>query len=65
MYQISPVCLWQESKSPNRPQAQLEASFKKTLFQTPQRLQRMMLRLQRYELQVEYEPSKTCSLQAL
>jgi len=57
MYQISPVCLWQESKSPNRPQA-FGSPFKKPLFQTPQRLQRMMLRLQRYDLQVEYEPGK-------
>ena len=51
MYQISPVCLWQESKRSDRPQ---EALFKKSLFQAPQRLQRMMLRLQRYDLQVEY-----------
>ena len=36
----------------------LEALFKKPLFQAPQRLQRMMLRLQRYDLQVEYEPGK-------
>ena len=36
----------------------LEALFKKSLFQAPQRLQRMMLRLQRYDLQVEYEPGK-------
>ena len=36
----------------------LEALFKKTLFQAPQRLQRMMLRLQRYDLQVKYEPGK-------
>ena len=57
MYQISLVCLWQESKRSDRPQA-LEALFKKPLFQAPQRLQRMMLRLQRYDLQVEYEPGK-------
>ena len=36
----------------------LEALFRKPLFQAPQRLQRMMLRLQRYDLQVEYEPGK-------
>ena len=37
----------------------LEALFKKPLFQlAPQRLQRMMLRLQHYDLQVEYEPGK-------
>ena len=36
----------------------LEALFKKPLFQAPQRLQRMMLRLQRYDLQVEYELGK-------
>ena len=36
----------------------LEALFKKLLFQAPQRLQRMMLRLQCYDLQVEYEPGK-------
>ncbi|KAL9987206.1 hypothetical protein ACROYT_G001477 [Oculina patagonica] len=37
----------------------LEALFKKPLFQTPQRLQRMMLSLQHYDLQVEYEPANT------
>ncbi|KAL9987237.1 hypothetical protein ACROYT_G001509 [Oculina patagonica] len=36
----------------------LEALFKKPLFQTLQRLQRMMLSLQHYDLQVEYEPGK-------
>ncbi|KAL9987234.1 hypothetical protein ACROYT_G001505 [Oculina patagonica] len=36
----------------------LEALSKKPLFQTPQRLQRMMLSLQHYDLQVEYEPGK-------
>ena len=36
----------------------LEALFKKPLFQAPQRLQRMMLRLQHYDLQVEYELGK-------
>ena len=36
----------------------LEALFKKPLFQAPQRLQRMMLRLQCYDLRVEYEPGK-------
>ena len=36
----------------------LEALFKKPLFQAPQRLQRMMLRLQRYDLQMEYKPIK-------
>lgn len=36
----------------------LEALFKKPLFQAPQRLQRVLLRLQRYDLQVKYEPGK-------
>ena len=36
----------------------LEALFRKPLFQAPQRLQRIMLRLQCYDLQVEYEPGK-------
>ena len=36
----------------------LEALFKKPLLQAPQRLQQMMLRLQRHDLQVEYEPGK-------
>ena len=43
-----------------------ESLFKKPLFQAPKRLQRMMLRLQRHELQVEYEPgNQTCTLQTL
>ena len=57
MYQISPVCLWQEVKA-QTDHKPLEALFKKPLFQAPQRLQRMMLRLQRYDLQAEYEPGK-------
>ena len=36
----------------------LEPLFKKPLFQAPHRLQRMMLRLQRYDLLVEYKPGK-------
>ena len=36
----------------------LEPLFKKPLFQALQRLQLVILRLQRYDLQVEYEPGK-------
>ena len=36
----------------------LEPLFKKPLFQAPQRLQQKMLRLQRHDLRVEYEPGK-------
>lgn len=36
----------------------LEPIFKKPLHQTPLRLQRMLLQLQRYSLQVEYKPGK-------
>lgn len=57
MYQISPVCLWQEIKRSDRPQA-FGSLVQKPLFQAPQRLQRVLLRLQRYDLQVKYEPGK-------
>lgn len=36
----------------------LEPLFKKPLFQAPQRLQQKMLRLQRHDQRVEYEPGK-------
>lgn len=36
----------------------LESIFKKSLHQTPVRLQRMLLRLQKYSLQVTYRPGK-------
>ncbi|XP_056109383.1 uncharacterized protein K02A2.6-like [Rhinichthys klamathensis goyatoka] len=36
----------------------LECIFKKPLHQTPLRLQRMLLRLQRYNLKVKYKPGK-------
>ena len=49
----------EEVQSDHKP---LDALFKKkkttTLFQAPQSLQRMMLGLLRYDLQVEYEPGK-------
>lgn len=36
----------------------LEAIFKKALYQAPSRLQRMLLRLQRYSLNIVYKPGK-------
>ena len=50
MYQISPVCLWQESRSPNRPRT-FGSFVQKTIIPNTTEIAGMMLRLQRYDLQ--------------
>ena len=58
MYQISPVCFWQESKRSDRPQAFGSLVQKIIIPSTTEIAECRMLRLQRYDLQVEYEPGK-------
>ena len=60
MHKIPPVHIWQRvQRSDHRP---LEAIFRKPMNQTSPRLQGMLLKLQRYQLNVGYVPGKLISV---
>ena len=52
------ACLWQRLVNVETDHKPLEPIFTKPLAVTPQRLQRMLLRLQKYNLQVRYKKGK-------
>ena len=55
---VPSVCVWSNCRDPCTDHRPLQSIFNKTLHQAPARLQRFLLQLQKYDLQVTYKPGK-------